>query len=69
MKTLEEHNEQRMNNWRLLEKMKDPHPNGIACPECGKELWDSNPTAVLASNPPKKNVDCPECGYRGYRLA
>lgn len=45
-----------------------PHPNGIACPACGKELWDSNPSLTLTSNPPKKNVHC-GCGYHGYRLA
>ncbi len=69
MKTLEEHDEQRRNDWKLTEEMLNPHPNGIACPKCGKELWDSNPRMTLTSNPPKKNIHCPECNYRGYRLA
>jgi len=45
-----------------------PQPNGIACPKCGSELNDLN-AALLASNPPQKNVGCPSCGYRGYRVA
>lgn len=44
-----------------------PIPNGTPCPECGKELWDSEPRITLHSNPPQKSVHCPSCGYRGYR--
>lgn len=44
-------------------------PNGIACPDCGKELVDPHPSHVLACNPPKTDVTCPSCGYRGYRYA
>ena len=69
MKTLDQHNHERFEAYLEEEKMMLPHPNGIECPECGKELWDSNPMMVLTSNPPKKDVHCPECGYRGYRLA
>lgn len=46
-----------------------PHPNGIACPQCGAELWDSNPMVTLTSCPAQKNVHCPACGHVGYRLA
>lgn len=42
---------------------------GIACPECGKELYDANPGTYLMSNPPKVEVKCAACGYKGYRLA
>ena len=69
MKTLEEHDAER---WKLIEEIeesKKPHANGIACPECGKELWDSDPMTILTSYPAQKNVHCPACGYRGYRLA
>ncbi len=69
MLTLEEHNQRRMNNHKLLEIMKKPHPNGIACPECGKELWDSNPMFIKASIPPQLDIHCPACDYRGYRIA
>jgi hypothetical protein len=37
------------------------------CPFCGNELYDKDPTKVLMSNPPKKEVVCIECSYRGYR--
>jgi len=46
-----------------------PHQNGIACPECGHELWDLDPMQTLTSIPPKKEVGCPKCKYHGYRLA
>jgi DNA-directed RNA polymerase subunit RPC12/RpoP len=42
-------------------------PNGIACPNCGHELLDSNPTVCLTSWPPQYNTHCPACDYRGYR--
>lgn len=69
MKTLNEHNKQQREAHEHIRKMNEPHANGIACPECGAELWDSSPMTVLASNPPQKNVHCPECSYRGYRVA
>jgi hypothetical protein len=43
--------------------------NGIACPNCGTELIDSNPNLVLTSFPPQKNVRCDNCDYTGYRVA
>lgn len=46
-----------------------PRPNGIACPSCGDELWDTSPNTVLPSLPPKAAVHCPACGYKGYRIA
>ena len=47
----------------------DPYPNGIACPECGEELFDSDPCLLLTSSPPKKNIHCPACKWSGYRTA
>lgn len=69
MKTLDQHNKERMEAHSIYMELQKPHPNGIACPKCGKELWDSAPTITLTSNPPQKNVHCPACGYTGYRLA
>lgn len=69
MKTLEEFQAERREHYRAKRKAEEPHPNGIECPECQKELWDSDPCVSLMSNPPQKNIHCPECGYRGYRLA
>lgn len=66
LKSLAEHNRQQH---QLREQRSRPHPNGIACPKCGAELWDSAPMIVLTSNPPQKSVHCRECGYRGTRLA
>ena len=31
-----------------------PRLNGIACPNCGEELYDSRPMVVLTSLPAKK---------------
>lgn len=65
MKTLDEHNKSRMQQSRLST---EPVKNGIVCPICGSELFDSNPQQVLASYPPKKDVHC-QCGFHGYRVA
>lgn len=69
MKTLEEHNKERWKQHERAEQAMQPHANGIACPKCGKELWDTDPCLTLVSKPPQKNVHCPSCGHRGYRLA
>ena len=69
MKTLEDHNQEKWDAYRATQEGKLPHTNGISCPECGKDLWDSNPTVVLATNPPQKNVRCIACGYAGFRIA
>lgn len=68
LKSLEEHNAERREYWK--EYRRDaPVPNGIACPDCGKELFDSAPSVTLTSNPPQKNIHCKYCSYRGYRRA
>lgn len=46
-----------------------PVLNGIACPNCGKELYDSNPNIKLTSNPPQKHIHCESCNYKGHRIA
>lgn len=47
-----------------------PCPNGIACPKCGCELWDTSPNVILTSHPGQKYVACVsfECGYTGTRF-
>ena len=42
--------------------------NGIACPQCGKELVDTQPTNVRLSTPMQKTVACDSCGFTGNRL-
>jgi DNA-directed RNA polymerase subunit RPC12/RpoP len=64
---LKEFNEQRHRDWGRLNDS-ELRPNGIACPECGSELMDSNPMLMLASNPPQLNIHCPKCNYKGYRI-
>ncbi len=69
MKTLKDHNDERLRHYEELRHINDVRPNGIECPECKAELWDSEPAMTLTSNPPKKTIHCPACGYRGYRIA
>lgn len=69
LKTLDEFNRDKAADYQHKQRMRQPHANGIACPECGKELWDSDPTFILSSNPPCALVHCPACDYHGHRLA
>lgn len=55
------------NNLRASSGSDEPVKNGIECPDCKSELYDSNPNMTLLSNPPKKDVHC-KCGFKGYRL-
>lgn len=43
--------------------------NGIECPMCGTEMWDTNPTMVLTVNPPRKQIHCNNCPFEGTRIA
>lgn len=45
-----------------------PRPNEIACPECGAELLDADPSMQLSSYPPQLTVKCAKCDYTGYRV-
>lgn len=69
MQTLDEFNAERREAYRIEREHVNPCPNGIECPKCETELWDSSPIKLLTSLPPKKNVHCPKCGYMGYRIA
>ena len=66
LKSLEQHNAETAE--AFLDAAR-PKPNGIACPNCGEELWDSAPGTQLPSCPPKKNVHCPDCNWSGYANA
>lgn len=68
LKPLVEHEAERAT---MMASLNNPAPcrNGIACPECGTELFDSCPLMMLTSNPPKKTIHCEACDYRGYRTA
>ena len=68
LKDLNEHNAQARNmQWVMNDN--SPRLNGIACPECGEEMYDSNPMVTLTSMPAQKNVHCSKCDYVGYRIA
>jgi hypothetical protein len=68
LKNLEEHNTQASSSQCAMMN-NSPVLNGIACPECGEEMLDSNPMKTLTSMPPQKNVHCSKCNYVGYRIA
>ncbi len=42
--------------------------NGVECPQCGAELLDWEPDAVLYSDPLQVRTHCVECGHGGYRV-
>lgn len=65
-KTLKQHNFER-SALHKTDILAGPVKNGIECPECSAELYDSFPLITLASSPPKKNIHC-VCGYVGYRI-
>jgi ribosomal protein S27AE len=69
IETLQDYNRRRQQEHHYADNSGQPTPNGIACPQCGREMLDSQPGVTLTSNPPQKNVHCPKCGYAGYRVA
>lgn len=69
LEPLEEFNADRAKIYQpIVYSLPLPIPNGLACPECGKELMDSD-GMILTSNPPQRNIQCSDCDYRGYRIA
>jgi len=69
LKTLEQYNSESFKNHFF--DFGKPQKNGIACPKCGEELYDTQPNTTLTSNPPQKNIGClsENCDYVGYRIA
>ena len=65
--TLEENNNK---SFQVSNSWNTPQLNGIACPKCGCELYDSNPMVILATYPAKKTTRCSSenCDYSGARL-
>lgn len=64
--SLREHNARRQQP--VYFPSSEPVPNGIACPECGKELVDSTPGVALLTHPIQYRIHCPSCGYSGTRF-
>lgn len=67
MKTLDEHNKEKTERHNELTGV--PKRNGLGCPNCSNELFDTDPSRILLSAPPKKKIHCEGCGYSGYRIA
>jgi predicted RNA-binding Zn-ribbon protein involved in translation (DUF1610 family) len=66
MKTLHQHNLLTMQRY---EKVVKTIANGLACPNCGNELHDSDPRNIpTTAFPTGVQVHCPACGYMGKRL-
>ena len=68
IKTLEEHEAERRSANAGIFYPAQPRHNGIACPTCGAELYDSNPMEMLTVFPPRLRIHC-DCGYTGTRTA
>lgn len=62
---LEEHNRRKQ---IPLMGTRPSMPNGIACPNCGKELMDSSPDYALLTHPIQYRVHCPHCDWSGTRF-
>ena len=62
MKDISEHNREKYKH--LIEKLS--YKTGIQCPHCGEEMLETNPSVLLMSKPPQKNVHCPSCKYKTY---
>jgi DNA-directed RNA polymerase subunit RPC12/RpoP len=56
--SLEEHN-------KIATQINETGGNGIACPNCGSELFDTE--LILLCNPPQYHIICQNCNYKGTR--
>lgn len=66
LKSLDEHNKQALGIWGPT-KLECKVKNGIACPNCGAELFDSNIFVKLSTYPPQYRTHCENCDYQGTR--
>ena len=66
LKTLEEHNKEN-STMKLNLNSNTPSKNGIACPVCGEELYDTKSHIQLLTYPPQYYIHC-DCGYKGTRF-
>ena len=65
--SLEEHNKACL---AFYPKMRGrSKPNGIACPQCGEELFDTAPMITIKTvYPPQLQIHCRKCGYSNTRI-
>lgn len=68
LKSLEENNSFAFSSTSVY--FGEPRLNGVACPKCGSELFDSQPNVILTSFPAQKSTKCSseKCDYTGYRF-
>ena len=66
LKSLAQANQERM---AVYAEPQYPRPNGIACPQCGNEMGDSD-NLLLMSNPPQQRIEClnKDCNFITYRV-
>ena len=71
LQSLKDFNKKQSDTYKNIFEENDnaPRQNGIACPDCGAELFDSYPCVVLTSSPPQKNIRCIKCEFIGFRIA
>lgn len=62
LESLESHNSKKIGAYSTQKA------NGIACPNCGKELYDTNSNIMLATHPAKFSINCHNCDYIGTRF-
>lgn len=51
----------------VYQNINQPSKNGIACPECGKELFDTNNGIAYPTYPMQYPIHC-KCGWMGTRI-
>ena len=61
--SLKEHNSR-----NLFEYNNVKSGNGIACPNCGKELYDTHSNVLWMTHMPKQDIHCKNCNYVGTRF-
>jgi Zn ribbon nucleic-acid-binding protein len=69
MRNLAEWNAERSKHWSdARRKMSHPEEfgNGIACPTCGTELYDTG--QAMSVSPTILRVKCIHCGFKGERF-
>jgi len=54
--------------WQAMLNKTNVMRNGIACPQCGYELVDTDATSTLTTDPPQTIVHCQSCQWQGTRL-
>lgn len=66
--SLAEHNAAQTESWQSMNSNK-PRRNGLACPQCGEPLLDTNPNMRMLTAPPMFHVHCSQCEHTGARVA